>query len=336
MFRPAITLLPFAVAAAAVPAAATAHPATTNAAPKTAKSAKTQTVKLRFAAVAGNAPVSCEAPIAGLGTTSQTADLKDLRFFVSDVKLLRKDGTGVSVKLKANKDYRVTGAKGSVTLIDLENGKGACAEEGTPGTNASVIGTVPRGTYVGVRWSLGVPFALNHTNTAGAAGPLGLSAMAWSWQFGRKFVKVEFADPAAAGTQPTSGMKMQMAMPGTTPAPTPAAGAWAAPTYFVHVGSTGCTGNPATGNAVSCLAANRSTVKLAKFNPTTQQIAVDVAQLVAGNDLAKSPDMMPGCMSGPADPECGSEFKALGISWSADGKATGKATGSQSVFRAID
>lgn len=334
MFRPAMTFLPVALAAAVVPAAAAAHPTTTTSASQTKASAKSQTVKLRFAAVAGETPVSCETPIAGLGTTSQTANLKDLRFFVSDVKLLRKDGSAVTVKIKANKDYRVAGSKGSVTLIDLENGQGACAEEGTPGINASVIGTVPRGTYVGARWSLGVPFGLNHTNSAGAPGPLALSAMAWSWQFGRKFVKIELADPAAAGTTPTSGMKMQMDMSGAAPAP--AAGAWAAPTYYVHVGSTGCTGNPATGEAVACAAANRSTVKLAKFNPSKQQIAVDVAKLVAGNDLTKSPDMMPGCMSGPTDPECASEFKALGISWSADGKASGTSTGSQSVFRAID
>ena len=195
-----------AMAAAAVPAAAQAHPTSAPAPTSSgAAASKTQTVKLRFAAVAGETPVSCASPIAGLGTTNQSALLKDLRFFVSDVKLVRKDGRTATLKLKANKDFRVTGKDGSVTLIDLENGAGACAEDGTPGTNASVIGTVPAGKYVGVRWTLGVPFALNHTDTSSSSGPLGLSSMAWSWQFGRKFVKIEFADPAAAGTPPTAG-----------------------------------------------------------------------------------------------------------------------------------
>ncbi|MBJ7470518.1 MAG: metallo-mystery pair system four-Cys motif protein [Solirubrobacteraceae bacterium] len=323
MTRPTMVHLAIGIAALALPTTALAHDDHTAAKP----ASKTQTVKLRFAAVAGSTPVSCDAPIAGLGTSAQTAQLKDLRFFVSDVKLVRKDGTAATLKLKANKDYRVAGSKGSVSLIDLENGAGACAEEGTPGTNASVIGTVPAGKYVGVRWTLGVPFALNHTDTSSAAGPLGLSAMGWSWQFGRKFMKVEFADPAASGTAPASGGH-QMAVR--------SAAGWASPVYYVHVGSTGCTGNPATGAAVACLAPNRADVKLAKFNPATQQVAVDVKELLAGNDLAKSPDMMPGCMSGPVDPECESEFKALGIRWSADGKANGKPTGSQSVFRPIN
>jgi uncharacterized repeat protein (TIGR04052 family) len=294
--------------------------------------ASTQSVKIAFTAVAGSEAVSCDAPIAGLGTTNQTANLKDLRFFVSDVKLLRKDGSAASVKIRANKDFRVAGKDGSTTLIDLENGKNACAEEGTPGTNAVVLGTAPKGTYVGARWTVGVPFALNHTSTAGAPGPLGLSAMGWSWQFGRKFVKIELADPNAAGGT-TGGMKMGMDMPAAT---TPSAGAWASPTYYVHVGSTGCTGNPATGEAVACDAPNRSNVRLKAFNAAKQQVAVDLKALLAGNDLSKSPDMMPGCMSGPEDPECGSEFKALGISWSADGKGTGRPTNAQTVFRAIN
>lgn len=305
------------------------------AATTTASAASVQPVRLAFTAVAGAQPVSCGTPIAGLGTTSQTANLKDLRFFVSDVRLLRADGSSAPVKVKPNKDFRVASKAGSTTLIDLEDATGACAEEGTPATNALVLGTAPRGTYTGVRFSVGVPFALNHTNTAGAPGPLGLAAMAWSWQFGRKFMKIEFGDPkAAAGTG--GGMKMAMDMTGTpAPTPTPATGAWAAPTSYVHIGSTGCTGNPATGAAVRCTAPNRSRITLGSFDPARQRIAIDLARIVAGTDLATSPDMMPGCMSGPEDPDCGAQFKALGLTWSADGKGTGRPAPGQTAFRVI-
>ena len=44
-------------------------------------------VDIKFAAVAGDQPVECGTPIEGLGTTNQAAQLADLRFFVSEVKL---------------------------------------------------------------------------------------------------------------------------------------------------------------------------------------------------------------------------------------------------------
>ena len=110
-----------------------------------------------------------------------------------------------------------------MTLIDLENGTGACAEEGTGATNASVRGTAPHRRYVGVRFTVGVPSALNHTDAPGAPAPLNFAAMAWSWQFGRKFMKIEVTDPAGA------------------------AGTWSENTFFVHLGSTGCIGQPRDG-----------------------------------------------------------------------------------------
>lgn len=274
-------------------------------------SAATQPVKLRFTAVAGDAPVACGTPITGLGTTNATAQLQDLRFYVSGVQLLRKGRRPVTVAVKGNRLSRVAGPD-SVTLIDLENAAGRCATEGTPTTNAVVLGTAPKGSYTGVRFTLGVPFSRNHTNTVGAPAPLGLAAMAWSWQSGRKFTKIELVDPDGG------------------------AGTWAAKAFMVHLGSTGCTGNPATGATVSCKAPNRSTITLQRFNPARQDVALDLRALLAANDVTKNVGGGPGCMSGPTDPECPGIFGALGVSWAADGSATGQPTGTQTAFRAID
>lgn len=273
--------------------------------------AATQSVKLRFAAVAGETPVSCGTPITGLGTTNATAQLQDLRFYVSGVQLLRKGGKATTVKVKANQLSRVAGPD-SVTLIDLENAAGSCRTDGTPTTNAVVLGTVPKGTYTGVRFTLGVPFSRNHTNTIGAPAPLGLAAMAWSWQSGRKFTKIELVDPAGG------------------------AGTWTAKAFMIHLGSTGCTGNPATGETVACKAPNRSTITLKTFNPARQDVALDLQALLAANDITKNGGGAPGCMSGPTDPECPGIFGALGVSWSPDGSGTGQPTGMQTAFRAID
>ena len=271
---------------------------------------KTQSVDIRFAAVAGTTPVACGKPIAGLGKTLKTAQLADLRFYVSEAKLLRSDGRAVSVKLAADSLYRVTRGNDRVTLIDLENGAGSCTS-GTRGTNPVVRGTVPQGKYVGVQVTVGVPFALNHTDVPAAPRPLNVAAMSWSWQAGRKFAKIDVTDPGG----PT--------------------GSWTSKQFNVHLGSTGCAGNPATGQTVSCRAANRSVLKFARFNPQRQQIAVDLRTLLAGNDVTANLAGAPGCMSGPTDPECNGVLSAFGIDWRADGNGTGKSpSGSaQRAFR---
>jgi uncharacterized repeat protein (TIGR04052 family) len=271
--------------------------------PATAEADSRQPVTLRFAAVAGDAPVSCGAPIAGLGMTGATAQLADLRFYVSDVRLLRRDGRPVTLRLLPDSSYRVSRGSARTTMIDLENGTGACT--GDRGTNAVVRGTVPAGRYVGVRLTLGVPFALNHTDTPAAPAPLNNVAMAWSWQFGRKFTKIEVVDPARG----EAGL------------------------FAVHVGSTGCEGNPATGQAVRCRASNRATIRLRRFDPRRQRIAVDVKSLLAGTDVTAGP----GCHSGPTAAACGGPFRALGIDWRADGSGSGRSPAgpAQTVFRAV-
>ncbi len=291
--------------------------------PSAHAAAKRQAVDLRFAAVDGTAPVSCSTPITGLGTTGATAQLEDLRFYVSDVRLIRKDGKAVPVKLAKNSTWRYSKGKQGVTLIDLEDGTGGCTE-GTPGMNTSVKGTVPRGTYAGVSWTTDVPFKMNHTDTATAPAPLNNPGLAWSWQSGRKFMKIELGQPDGA--------------------------TWSTPAFLVHIGSTGCEGNPANGSTVKCSSPNQAKVVLSKFAPKRQKIALDVRNLVAGNDVTANGGDAPGCMSGPADPECRNVFSALGLKL---GPATGgdgmdmstpmpgmraySATAShQTVFRAIN
>jgi uncharacterized repeat protein (TIGR04052 family) len=259
-----------------------------------------QKVDIKFTAVAGDEPVACGTPIEGLGSTAQAAQLQDLRFFVSEVKLIRRGGRVVPLKLAKNSAFRITRDGVGVTLIDLENGTGSCAVDGDAAMNAVVRGTVPKGNYVGVRWTVGVPFALNHTDAPAVPAPLNSAAMAWSWQAGRKFTKIEFADPGGA------------------------TGTWTAKSFFVHLGSSGCQGNPATGATVSCAVANRANVRLKSFDPKGQQVAVDVKTMLAGNDITVNKGNAPGCMSGPTDPECTGVFAAFGL------------TGKQTVFKAID
>lgn len=272
-----------------------------------------QTVTLNFAAYAGSTPVKCGTAVAGLGSGHVAAQIKDFRFYVSNVKLVKADGSEVALTLAANDDWNLTSGGQALTLIDLEDATGACSA-GTAATNANVTGTVPAGQYVGVKMSMGVPFALNHTDYAVATKPMDVQAMAWSWQSGRKFAKIELSDPDGAN------------------------GSWIAKTFNFHLGSTGCTGNPASGETVACTAANRMDFKLAAFNPATQKIAVDLQALLAGTDITVNQASAPGCMSGGTDPECLHVFEALAIDWQADGTGTGlplNGGAAQTLFRAV-
>lgn len=273
-------------------------------------------VDIAFSAVAGDKPVACGAPIAGLGANDTSAQLKDLRFYVSGVALVRGDGKAVPVTLAKDSAFRLTRGRSAVTLVDLENGTGACAEDGTKATNAHVRGTVPAATYKGVRYTVGVPPALNHTDLAAAPAPLNLASMGWSWQVGRKFLKIETAEPS----------------------------------FMVHLGSTGCTGNPATGAKVKCTSSNRAAVKLKSFDPARQNVAVDVRALLAGTTLTAPAapmggmtataaqmdmDMSSACMSGAGEMTCGPIFGALGIGWSDVSGGGAAHPAEQKVFRAV-
>jgi uncharacterized repeat protein (TIGR04052 family) len=272
-------------------------------------------VDIQFAAMAGSTPIACGTPVTGLGLNGISANVHDFRFYVSAASMIRADGVDVPITLPANDNWNYTSGSDAVTLIDLENATGTCpTATGTAATNASLKGTVPAGTYTGVKMTLGVPFALNHTDWANPTttkAPLDIQALAWNWQGGRKFTKIEVTQPTGA--------------------------TWSAPTFNVHLGSTGCIGNPATGSQVSsCSAPNRGLIKLASFDPSTQKIAVDVKELLAGIDITtNTAGTSAGCMSGGTDPECLNVFKALGIDWKADGTGTGLPLATQTVFRAI-
>lgn len=271
-----------------------------------------RSVAVQFSAVAGVAAVRCGAGLGPLGRTGTAARLMDLRFHVSEAVLLRADGAELPLRLAADSVWQHTAANGdAVTLIDLEDGSAECAAEGTPGGNTLLAGTVPAGRYVGLRFTLGVPHSLNHTDTATAPPPLDSFALGWSWQAGRKFAKIEVTQPSP--------------------------GAWASDTFFVHLGSTGCTGNAGLGT-VQCAKPNRGQVRLEAFDPRTQKIAVDVQALLADTDVTVNQGGAQGCMSAGTDRDCDGVFRALGIDWRADGSGSGLPIDggrTQTVFRAV-
>lgn len=255
-----------------------------------ASTPSTQKVSIEFAALAGTLPIKCGEKITNIGNTSATVELKDLRFYVSNVHLMDAADKEVPITLDSN-EWQADG----VALVDLEDGTGLC-KDGTAATNLKVTGTVPTGTYTGVGYTVGVPAALSHSDFAAAKAPLDVQAMAWSWQSGRKFLKIE--------VNPDAGV--------TTPATDTTAESTSS-TFNVHLGSTGCTGAFTNGAVPTCLASNRMAFHSHNFNATTQKIGVDVQSLLAGNNVTVDSGGPKGCMSGKTDPECAAIFDKLKI-----------------------
>ncbi|MDY0071639.1 MAG: metallo-mystery pair system four-Cys motif protein [Thauera sp.] len=243
-------------------------------------------VAISFELSANGRPARCGTPLGNLGSDDKPATLRDARFYVQDVILIDDNGTRTPVTLNPS-DWQ----NQQVALLDFEDATGTCVG-GTPATNMLVQGTAPAGRYTGLAFTVGVPPALNHTSTELEGAPLDIAAMGWSWQAGRKFAKIEI-DPAEGVTK-TDGSR--------------------SPTWYVHLGSTGCTGNPVTGEMVSCLRSNRIPLVIDQFDPAKQRVELDLGRLFQSSRVSEDRGGAVGCMSGPTDPECKAIFDRLGLS----------------------
>src|SRR5690606_33699956 len=106
---------------------------------------------------------------------------------VSAIELLDGQGNGTPLTLEQDGLWQYE----DVALLDFEDGTGLCLDAGTAELNDTVIGSVPAGDYVGVRFLLGVPFELNHQDVGMAPSPLNVPSMFWTWQGGYKFARVD-------------------------------------------------------------------------------------------------------------------------------------------------
>ena len=148
-----------------------------------------QPLTLQFEATFGGAPAACGTDLT-LGAS--TVQLADARAFVSEIEVRDAEGTWVPVALEDDGKWQ----NGTVPLLDFENGTGGCADSGNADLNDQIVGTVASGTYDAVRFTLGVPFALNHNDSATSPAPLNAPGMFWTWQGGFKFLRVDLMVPS--------------------------------------------------------------------------------------------------------------------------------------------
>lgn len=258
--------------------------------------AQTQPVTIQFKAVVGSEDFACGRTYTGIGTTKSTIKPKDFRFYVHNVRLIDEKGAEVPVQLKQLSRWQLD----DVALLDFESGSGGCAN-GNPDMNTELAGAVPTGhTYRGLRFTMGVPFDKNHTDLTQMPPPLDMTALAWTWNAGRKYARIEFA---------TSGRPQG---------------------YVLHLGSTGCRPNTEkTVPPASCAQPNRAEIDLPSFE-LGSVVAADLAALFKDSDVDHTPEKFKsGCMSSVDNPDCAPVFANLGLAF---GSNRG---GNQSFFKIV-
>jgi uncharacterized repeat protein (TIGR04052 family) len=246
-----------------------------------------------FAPLVGREPFACTKKYEGIGTSKTSFEPLDFRMYVTDVALLRADGSEVPLNLTTDNQWQ----SGKFALLDFEDASGTCTG-GTKEVNLTLRGTAPQGTYTGIAFSIGIPEENNHIDAATARAPLNAPGMWWSWSGGYKYLRLDVATPKNTG-------------------------------YYLHLGATKCTGS--VGKGFTCAAGNRPRIVLKGFDVTKGKVELDVASLWSDVDLNAQidgkTDSVPGCMAFPGDPECPAVFAKLGLA------TDGTPLSTQSFFR---
>lgn len=162
-----------------------------------------------------------------------------LQFYVHDAVLVGSDGAEYPVRFDIESPWQSE----RVALIDLSAG-------GSTPTREVIQGLAPSASYAGVRFAIGVPFDLNHSNPMTASSPLNRGEMFWSWQSGYKFLRLDLS-----ATEHLAAF---------------------------HLGSTGCSSASAVRPpAQPCAQPNVIHAELKDFDPHRQTVDVNVAEIIA-------------------------------------------------------
>ena len=233
-------------------------------------------VAIRFRAVVGDQELACGKSYAGIGSTRSTITPRDFRFYVHNLRWIDEAGSELPLELKQDEKWQLD----DLALLDFEDATGAC-RNGTPDTNRQILAAMPAGARIrGLRFTLGVPMKLNHTDLLAMPSPLNLTALAWVWNTGRTFARLDFS---------STGVPRG---------------------YTLHLGSTSCTPDDSSSSIpTKCLAPNRPEVELLNFDPGKDSVLADLAALLKDSNV----DEAGVCMSSLSTPACGPIFSNFGL-----------------------
>jgi len=247
-----------------------------------------QLVNLGFQIKVGGEEAVCGRRYENLGSNGHSLRVEGFRYYASDFELENASGTE-RVRLASKPNAKVyQDASHGVALLGHAQG----CDSPVPVRNLALSGTVKKGDYERICFTLGVPFELAHSDPATAPSPLNVTGMDWSWLFGRMFFRFDsVADPDNAAAN-----------------------------FFVHLGSTGCSNGSSEFGAApdgECSYPNRPRICLA-YDEIAQghPIVADIAPLISEVDVTQNTtDTAPGCMSFPGDPECVTVIPKFGLDY---------------------
>ena len=147
---------------------------------------ESQEITINFEGWVGDREFVCGESYEQIGTAESTMTPNDFRFYVSDLAMIDESGNAVPIELEQDGKWQYQ----NVALLDFEDGSNTC-DNGTAETRTTVVGTIPKGDYQNLQFTLGVPEELNHKDAAIAPSPLNLTSMWWNWQGGYKFLRID-------------------------------------------------------------------------------------------------------------------------------------------------
>jgi uncharacterized repeat protein (TIGR04052 family) len=228
--------------------------------------------KISFQAVYKNTAINCVSTFSDVhelkSSEPQKWQYQQLQFFIHGVEVnTRKNGWQpwlMTTNVNQADNVALLGE-----ICDRKNGKGYWQLELIP-LDESVVVT-------DIRFTLGVPFTLNHLNPLTQPSPLNEASMFWGWQGGHKFMRAELVSQNDD--------------------------------WLFHLGSTGCKAlSPVRAPKNECLYPNRVSVSL-PFTLENSTIEFDLALLVRDVGLARKNS----CQSAADEEGCKMLFKNLGL-----------------------
>lgn len=278
---------------------------------------------LKFSALSGGKAVGCTDTLTGYGSASNnTIGINDLRFYVSNLKLL--DASGKPVEATLDEDgFQLKTGEGQVSLIDLTgNTEGTCGAtmlgggEGTARTHTAITGKTLLSDVKAISFDVGLPQPMMKkviADNTPEGSPSPLAELYWSWSSGYRHFVMNFTVKDGANMSGEG---------------------------YVHIGSRDCAAmaGKALADREKCAFVNNPAVSLAAFDLSKDTVGIDLGKALAGVDfISPKYDMNfmvigqgPGveCHSSPDQPDCPTIFSSFGVDM-ASGNSTAS---SNSVF----
>jgi uncharacterized repeat protein (TIGR04052 family) len=228
--------------------------------------------KITFQAVYKNTAINCASSFSDVhelkSSEPQKWQYQQLQFFIHGVEV-NTSKNGWQPWLMTTNANQADNVALLGEICERKNGNGYWQLALIPLDKAVVVADI--------RFTLGVPFALNHLNPLTQPSPLNEASMFWGWQGGHKFMRAELVSQNDD--------------------------------WLFHLGSTGCKAlSPVRAPKNECLYPNRVSVSL-PFTLENSTIEFDLALLVRDVGLARKNS----CQSAADEESCKKLFKNLGL-----------------------